>query len=180
MVQIGRAGAQHPTTGSFRHFKRASLEISDQVFNEEIDPRFPALERVVGLRVGDVKKAYPFPVIREERVVNDVVNGQPVTVWWGAEDTADPLDARTTAGGDAIGTGVAYIPEVDGQVLTFSAIDDALFTDEETGTTWNILGEAVEGPLSGAELELAVHQNEFWFAWSSFNPDSPVYTGAEG
>lgn len=149
-------------------------------FDEEIDPRFRALERVVGLRVGEVNKAYPFPVIRDERAVNDVVDGRPVTVWWGAEDTSDPLDAGSTAGGDAIGTGVAYIAEVDGRVLTFRAVDDTLFMDEETGTTWNILGEAVDGPLAGEQLQLAVHQNEFWFAWSSFNPDSPVYMGADG
>ncbi len=114
-------------------------------------------------------------MITAERVVNDVVNGQEVTVWWGAEDTADSLDATTVAGGASIGTGVAFIPVVDGRSLTFSAVGDVTFMDAETGTTWNMLGTAVEGPLAGTELDLAIHQNEFWFAWTAFNPGSPVY-----
>ena len=146
-------------------------------FNDEVDGRFPALERVVGVRVGEVAKAYPYSVIAVERVANDAVDGVPITVWWGAADTSDPLDKETVAGGAAIGTGIACLPMVDGQVLNFSAIDDAIFGDEETGSLWNILGEAISGPLIGSELELALHQNEFWFAWSAFNPGRPVYGG---
>ncbi len=52
-----------------------SYSSSDQpfLFDEEPDPRFPALSRVVGVTVGDTDKAYPFEVISEERAVNDVV-----------------------------------------------------------------------------------------------------------
>jgi hypothetical protein len=146
-------------------------------YDDEIDDRFPGLERVVGVRVGDAVKAYPFSVIAVERTVNDVIDGSPITVWWGAADTSDPLDAGRTADGASIGTGVAYVPIVDGAVLAFTAIADAAFTDAETGSTWNILGEAIDGPLAGAELELAIHQNEFWFAWSAFNGGSPVHGG---
>ena len=146
-------------------------------FDDEIDERFRALERVVGVRSGGENKAYPYSVLAVERTVNDTVGGEAVTVWWGAEDTSDPLDAGRTAEGAAIGTGVAFIPIVDGQVLTFTATGDAEFTDAETGSTWNILGEAIDGPLAGSKLSLAVHQNEFWFAWSAFNSDSPVHGG---
>ena len=146
-------------------------------FDDEIDDRFPALERVVGVRVGDAAKAYPFSIIAVERTVNDIFARQPVTVWWGAADTADPLDSNTTAGGAGIGTGVAYVPVVDGRLLTFTAVGDKTYSDAETGSTWNILGEATAGPLAGSELALAIHQNEFWFAWSAFNAGSPVYEG---
>ena len=109
------------------------------------------------------------------RYADDVIDGQPITVWWGAADTADSLDAATVADGAALGTGVACVPVIDGRVLTFSAVGDVLFTDAETGSMWNILGRAVDGPLAGRELELAVHQNEFWFAWTAFNPDAAVH-----
>ena len=149
-------------------------------FPEGTDDRYRALERVVGVRVGDEAKAYPFSVISQKRAVNDVVGGKAVTVWWGATDAADALDANLVAEGVAIGTGVAYLPVVDGRVLTFTAVDDTLFTDAETGSSWNILGMAIDGPLAGAELDLAVHQNEFWFAWAAFNDGSPVYGEIEG
>ena len=146
-------------------------------FQDDPDPRYPALERVVGIRVGAATKAYPFSVIAEERTVNDVVDGVPVVVFWGAEDTADALDAGQVADGQGIGTGIALSRMVDGQTLTFVAVDDTTFRDKETGTRWNLLGTAVEGPLLGHELGIVVHQNEFWFAWSAFNEGAAVYSG---
>lgn len=144
-------------------------------FPGEIDDRFESLSRVVGVRVGDATKAYPFSSIRENGAVNDEVAGVPILVLWGAADTADPLDAGLVAEGDAIGTGIAFLRTVDGQVLTFMANGDDTFIDAETGTTWSLLGAGLDGPLAGTELEPAIHQNEFWFAWAAFNRGAPVY-----
>lgn len=149
-------------------------------FEGEIDPRYPALERVVGVTVGDGSKAFPFSVIAEERAVNDEVGGTPVVVFWGAEDTADALDSGNVTEGVAIGTGVAYERTVDGQTLTFTANGDDTFTDAETGSTWNLLGIALEGELAGSRLTIATHRNEFWFAWGAFFPEAGVYEGSAG
>lgn len=147
------------------------------LFRGEADDRFPALSRVVGVTMEEGDKAYPFSELSEVRVVNDEINGQPVAVFWGAEDTADALDASEIAEARGIGTGIAYNPVVDGQLLTFESVGDTEFVDNETGSTWTILGRAVEGELEGAELEILPHKNEFWFAWSAFFPDAPVWTG---
>jgi hypothetical protein len=144
-------------------------------FQDDPDPRFPALERVVGIRVAESTKAYPFSIIAAERVVNDVFEGVPVVVFWGAADTADALDADQVADGQAVGTGIAFSPVVDGQTLTFTAVDDTTFRDDQTGSLWSLLGTAVDGPLTGSELGIIIHQNEFWFAWSAFNEGAPVY-----
>jgi hypothetical protein len=149
-------------------------------FQDDPDPRFPALERVVGIRVAESTKAYPFSIIAAERVVNDVFEGVPVVVFWGAADTADALDADQVADGQAVGTGIAFSPVVDGQTLTFTAVDDTTFRDDQTGSLWSLLGTAIDGPLTGSELGIIIHQNEFWFAWSAFNEGAPVYDGAAG
>lgn len=153
-----------------------SYSSSDQpfLFDEDPDPRFPALSRVVGVRIDDVDRAYPFGLIAEERAVNDVVGETPVAVLWGG-DTADALDSASIAAGDAIGTAVAYERTVDGEVLTFVSAGDDRFTDDETSSTWNLLGQAIDGPLQGEQLETVDHRNEFWFAWASFFPDGEVY-----
>ncbi|MCH8971078.1 MAG: DUF3179 domain-containing protein, partial [Acidobacteria bacterium] len=70
-----------------------------------------------------------------------------------------------------------YNPVVDGERLTFVASGDTEFVDNETGTTWSILGKATSGELAGEELELLPHRNEFWFAWQAFFPDAEVWTG---
>ncbi len=146
------------------------------LFSDEPDPRFPALSRVVGVNLEDNDKAYPFSVISEERVVNDEVGDVPIAVFWGG-DTADALDAGNIADGQAIGTGIAFSRQIGAEVLTFSSVGGDRFTDAETGTTWSLLGQAVEGPLRGEQLETVPHRNEFWFAWAGFFPEAPVYSG---
>jgi cytochrome c biogenesis protein CcdA/peroxiredoxin len=146
------------------------------LFDGEIDGRFPALERVVGVTVGDADKAFPFSVIAGPRVVNDTVGDLPVAIFWGG-DTADALDSANIAEGDPIGTGIAFDRRVGGDVLTFTANGDDTFTDAETGSTWDLLGQATAGPLAGEELDTVVHRNDFWFAWAAFNPGDPVFGG---
>jgi cytochrome c biogenesis protein CcdA/thiol-disulfide isomerase/thioredoxin len=146
------------------------------LFDGEVDDRFPALERVVGVTVGDADKAYPFSVISGPRVVNDTVAGVPVAIFWGG-DTADALDTFNIAEGEAIGTGIAFDRRVGSDVLTFTANGDDTFTDAETGSTWDLLGQATDGPLAGEQLDTIVHRNDFWFAWAAFNQGDPVYGG---
>ncbi len=150
-------------------------------FDGEIDPRFPALERVVGLTIGETSKAYGFPDLQEARVVNDVVDGEPIVVLWGSPDTADGLDASTIAEARPVGTGIAYSSVVDGATLTFEPDGNDQFRDTETGTTWNILGVAIAGDLAGQRLDLVTHRNEFWFAWHAFFPEAEVWeSSAQG
>jgi hypothetical protein len=146
-------------------------------YSGEIDDRFPALERVVGISVNGIDKAYPFSLINKARVVHDNLAGQELVVFWGASDTADALDSGLIADAIGIGTGIVYNPVVDGERLTFVASGDTEFVDNETGTTWSILGKATSGDLAGKELELLPHRNEFWFAWQAFFPDAEVWTG---
>jgi hypothetical protein len=144
-------------------------------FSDEVDERFPALERVVGVRVGESTKAYPFSVISEERVVTDELAGTPITVWWADTGASDNFDSARPGDGQAIGTGIAFLATVGDQVLTFSADGAETFVDAQTGTTWDLFGQAIDGPLAGSQLETALHQNEFWFAWAAFNEGAPVH-----
>ncbi|MDG2114583.1 MAG: DUF3179 domain-containing protein [Actinomycetota bacterium] len=138
------------------------------------DDTFAALERVVGVTIGDTDKAYAFSVLEREPAINDVVNGEAVAVLWGGV-TVDALDNGVISNSRATGTGIAFHSTVDGQVLTFSSTGDDEFTDAETGSTWTLLGRATAGPLEGAQLEIAAHRNEFWFAFRAFFPDAEVY-----
>ncbi|MEE9198741.1 MAG: DUF3179 domain-containing (seleno)protein, partial [Dehalococcoidia bacterium] len=44
-----------------------------------------------------------------------------------------------------------------------------------TGTTWNILGQAVGGEMAGKTLEPVLHANHFWFAWAAFKPETRIW-----
>ena len=65
---------------------------------------------------------------------------------------------------------------LQGQVLTFDRAGD-FFQDQETGSTWNLLGTAVAGPWQGQQLEPLPAHEFFWFAWVAFRPDTLLYEG---
>jgi hypothetical protein len=146
-------------------------------FTAELDDRFPALERVVSVTIEGDTIGYPFSLMSRVRAVNDDIGGIPVAIFWGAPSTADALDSFQVADGEAIGTGVAFDPVIDGRQLTFESPETDVFVDTETGTTWTLQGRATDGPLAGSELSLLPHRNEFWFAFAAFFPDADVYAG---
>lgn len=87
--------------------------------------------------------------------------------------TASALDTgRVSEGADTGATGL-FLAEVDGRALTFERADDG-FVDNETGSTWNIFGEAVAGELATRQLEAVEHVDTFWFSWQAFNPETTV------
>ena len=50
------------------------------------------------------------------------------------------------------------------------AASDGVITDRETGSVWNVSGEATEGELAGSRLERIAHLDTFWFAWATYQP----------
>ncbi len=154
-------------------YRAYSSSTSPFLFEGDPDPRYPALSRVVGVTLDGNEKAYPFSLLGEQPAINDELAGTPIVLLWGG-DTADALDGESVADGDAIGSGIAYDRRVGDQVLTFSVDDGDLFTDDQTGSTWTLLGVAIDGPLEGEQLSTVTHRNEFWFAWAAFFPDAPV------
>ncbi|MCY3577690.1 MAG: DUF3179 domain-containing protein [bacterium] len=139
-----------------------------------LDERYPALQRTVGVTVDGYDKAYPFSVVQASGAVNDTVAGVPIVVLW-SPGTADALDSPVTADGVDVGAALAFDRRLDGEPLVFTPAGDGRFIDDRTGSTWNVLGQAVDGELAGSRLEPVVHTNEFWFAWSAFHPNGEVF-----
>jgi hypothetical protein len=51
------------------------------------------------------------------------------------------------------------------------------FIDVETGSRWNLFGEAVGGPLRGSRLRALPAVDHFWFSWAAFFPETEIYRG---
>lgn len=151
-----------------------SAPIPDFFDSTILDDRYPALERTVGVTVAGRNKAYPFSVVQANGAVNDTVAGVPVVVLW-SPGTADALDSPVTAEGVDVGAALAFDRRIDGDAFEFAPAGGGRFTDDRTGSIWNVLGQAVDGELAGARLEPVVHTNEFWFAWAAFHPNGEVF-----
>lgn len=146
------------------------------LFDGDPDPRFPALERVVGVITDEGDKSFPFSLLEAEIVINDTAGVTPVVVWW-APGTTDALDGPSIADSKQIGTAVAYDRVLeDGTELTFIAGNtEDTFVDEQSGSTWSLFGLATDGDMAGTQLAQISHRNEFWFAWAAFFPEGDVY-----
>jgi Protein of unknown function (DUF3179) len=135
--------------------------------------QLPPVARVLTIDLNGEAVAYPYETLQEVGVANDTVGGDAVVVFWQA-GTVSPLDKATTASGRDVGAAAAFSRTVDEQTLTFAA-DNGAIRDNETGSTWNVLGMAESGPLAGTQLIQIVSINHFWFSWAAFRPETRIY-----
>lgn len=145
------------------------------LFDGVIDGRLLPKERVVTVTIGEAEAAFPFSVLVEEGTVNYNVGGKDLTVFF-KPGTRSALDSGNIADSNKIGAAALFEATVDGKTHTFE-IDGDKIMDKETGSAWNILGEAVQGPLAGKKLTPVAHTNSFWFAVAAFKPDTKIYQG---
>lgn len=166
-------------TGFQRSYGRNPYEGYDNtsdnpfLFRGELDERLAAKERVVSIGLGDDTAAIVLDHLIDEQVLSLEVGGQSLSVWH-LPGTNSALDSAVIAEGRDIGTVGVFIPSVDGQALTFARNADGTFADAETGSTWDIGGVAIGGPLTDTRLEAVEHLDTFWFAIAAFEPDTRI------
>lgn len=149
------------------------VKSSPFLFSGPINKRLPPMERVVAVSSDGQDVAFPFSVLQQRKALHYRVGGTGLVVFW-APGTASALDANVIADSQDVGATGVFRAMANGQELTFEPASSGLFKDRETGTTWNILGRAVDGPLVGDNLAPVIHANHFWFAWAVFKPNTSV------
>jgi hypothetical protein len=144
------------------------------LFFDPVDPRLPAMERVLAVKSGSRIRIYPFAALAERPVIDDEIGGEPIAVF-SQEGLLSALDAEAIRDSRRVPAAAAYSRRLEGRVLRFERRDGRI-VDRETGSEWDIFGRAVEGPLAGARLSPADSGVHFAFAWLAFNPQSEIYS----
>jgi hypothetical protein len=127
-------------------------------------------DRVLGVRVNGVAKAYPLGIMNWHEIVNDQFAGVPVAV------TYCPL----------CGTGVAFSATVDGRRQLFGVSgllynSDVVLYDRESESLWSqLLGKAISGPRRGVKLQPLATSNTSWSDWHTRHPDTLVLSRDTG
>ena len=138
------------------------------------DGRLPFLERVVGIVLGEESMAVPYSALETESVVHITLAGQELVVFF-KKGTASALDTEAIIEGRDVGSAGVFYPNLEGRKLTFT-LEGEEFVDDQTGSAWNLLGQATSGPFEGEELSPVVHQGgQIWFTWVVFRPNTVVY-----
>ncbi len=127
---------------------------------DDFDARHLPKERVLGIPTASGGLAVPFGELEAlgSAAALDLPEKNRVVFWDGEAEAA-----------------MAYSSILLGQRLTFQ-VSEAGVTDLETGSRWQIDGEAVEGPLQGSRLTpVSEAYIAYWFAWADFNPATEVW-----
>lgn len=144
------------------------------LFTGDLDERLPAVARVVTVALPNgIDVAYPLELLFEQGVINDMRGEQNLVVFHEG-GTASALGATVIADAEDVGATGVFDPVLDGQLLTFRQEGETI-VDNETGSTWNIVGQAIEGELAGQQLQRIVHGDHFWFSWAAFRPETIIY-----
>lgn len=145
------------------------------LFRGDADDRARLQQRIVGVEVDDVAAGWTLEAVSSEAglaVTPGNVGATEIVIFWKAGQSTALESALIDEGRDVGSVGVFHT-ELDGQRLTFEERDGA-FVDLETGSEWSITGRAVAGELAGAQLDQLPHVDSFWFAWSSYQPDTTL------
>jgi len=143
---------------------------------------FSPKTRVVGLwsETGEAV-ALPLEALREARQATVELDGREILALW-VPGKADALDTARMDDGRDIGQVGTYVPQVDieGSPVNLTITPDPdnarRFVDEETGSTWTVLGHAVAGPLRGTRLQPVARDETLWSVWFSFHPTTRLHT----
>lgn len=143
------------------------------LLEQEADRRLPAKERVVAVRKRDGAVVVPFSRLARDPVAEIDVDGVPVVVLY-KRGVLSPLDNAAIARSRDVGTAGTFDRRLKGRALSFEPVDNGRFRDRQTGSTWDVTGRAVAGPLSGRRLRPVVSDQQFWFAVAAFLPDARI------
>lgn len=133
---------------------------------EELRPT----ERVLGLSLNGISKAYPLAIMNWHEIVNDRFGSDRVAV------TFCPL----------CGTGMAFDARLQGKNLTFGVSgllynSDVLLYDRETESLWSQLDRlAVSGRFKGTRLQSLPLEHTTWRDWLARHPDTLVLSRETG
>ncbi len=104
----------------------------------------------------------------------DDVGYTQIVVFHG-EGAVSALDDQIIAHSKEVGSTGVFNRTIDGETLTFN-YDDGYFYDYETGSKWNITGNAIDGAYRGKKLGRIKHGDYFAFAWFAFRPETEIHT----
>jgi hypothetical protein len=98
--------------------------------------RLRPLERIVTIEVAGNAKAYPFPMLRSQRIVEDRIKETRYVVLY-EEGTVTALDQKEIAKSRDIGSAGVFLANLEGKRLSFRRKGGQI-VDKETGSVWNV------------------------------------------
>jgi hypothetical protein len=115
---------------------------------------------VVGIKTGDLEKAYDWNDLLKNYFIQDSIGNTPVLLI---------LESDTSSFH-------AYNRAIQGQTLVFIPDHNRnQLTDSNTHSVWNSYGFCIDGQLKNTQLEQLPAYQEFWHSWKQFHPNTTQF-----
>jgi hypothetical protein len=124
-----------------------------------VDPRLPAKEEVLAVKVKGQSRVYTRDYLRRHPVINAELGGEPIVILYDPE-----RDVAT-----------CFLRRFGDETLTFQEArhGKGIAEDQETGRLWLVTGMAADGEDCLSVLPFSVDKVR-WFAWAHFNPEAKI------
>jgi len=128
------------------------------------------MDRVLGVEMYSVARAYPVRILNYHEIVNDSINGEAIVI------TYCPL----------CGSGMAFSSLINGSRLEFGVSgllynSDVLLYDRRSRSLWSqIKKTAVTGSMKGTELDAIPLSHTTWRDWKARHPNTQVLSTDTG
>src|SRR5438552_6479128 len=151
------------------------------------DRRLPADTAVFGVWDGKQARAYPVDALEKSGFIPENLDGRRrVILWYGPTKTAaaylseaSPPQKYSAPQPDPNGESPTVKKTAEAKrsmtLLRDDKVKTAPFTDQETGSRWDIAGRAVSGELKGWTLTWLDSTQLKWFAWAAEYPETTIY-----
>jgi hypothetical protein len=149
------------TTSSSIFFTTSYDYLNDNFYHQK--------EMTLILEINDNRTLYPHAELSNDVVVNSMINDQPVVIVHGGDSLVVPFSARLTNGT------VLDFSRSGQDNLGFDQTRGLTVFQDQTGTIWNLRGEAIVGPLKGEKLDRLAAYNAYWFAAKTFFNEASIY-----
>ena len=129
-----------------------------------LDSRMPSKERVLGVQESGGSMAFRFKDFDIAGFVNieeNTVAGKPIVVFGTREENFL----------------VAFENDLNGERVNFVPIprDGDIVASDDSGNSYNVFGEVVDGPDVGSKLKEVTNYIGYWLGWSAFQLDIPIH-----
>lgn len=126
----------------------------------KIEDIFEPRTIMIGLKIGETAKAYPFSALEKQSPIIDTIGGTNIVILLAEDKKSVRVFERN----------------VDGRKLEFlRKVETNELVDAETGSVWDFSGKAIKGELTGKELKKIPVIKDYWFDWKTYNPNTLVY-----
>jgi hypothetical protein len=119
---------------------------------------------MIGVHAGGAAKAFPYAVVKREKLVLDHVGAEPAMVVVGPD-------------GESVRAFSRRLPDGHGPA-DFYRIEkgDGLMMDSAGAGVWNFEGCAISGRMRGACLTPLDAIKDYWFDWREYYPGTGVFS----